>query len=387
MNTILNGADIFCLRAASYKNIRFGLVTNNAATCLDGSPSRLALLQAGINIVVLFSPEHGLSARGEDGAYQHHHTDTITQLPVVSLYSDHLMPSASEMAGIDCLLFDIPDVGCRFYTYLWTMTYAMEACASNQKPFIVLDRPNPGGAMPEHAEGPMLDETNCASFIGRWNIPVRHCCTLGELAKYFAATRIKSIGLQVIKVEHWNRNQAVAEAGWLFVATSPAITDPETVLLYPGMGLLEGINVNEGRGTAQAFKKMGAPWLDAQQINQAFNDLQLPGIQSKAIDYVPEWGLYAGERCYGLQFAITDSKSFRPVSAGLALLQLVVSMHPADCKERLYPTVANPSGTGHLDKLTGVYHAFWKLKNGQALSASLLPKEWATLIQPYLLYY
>jgi uncharacterized protein YbbC (DUF1343 family) len=284
------------------------------------------------------------------------------------------------------VLFDIPDVGCRFYTYLWTMTYVMEACALHNKPLVILDRPNPIGADIDKAEGPTLDEKYCSSFIGRWNIPVRHSCTLGELATFFAATRIKNLNLDIIKVQNWNRNKIAAEAGWNFVPTSPAIPDIETALLYPGMGLLEGIIVNEGRGTNSPFKIIGAPWIDAVQLNTTFNNLQLPGIKSMAISFTPAWGMYPGEVCKGLQFSITDTRCSRPVETGLQLLQLIISLYPKECKERLYPTVPNPTGGGHLDKLTGVYHAFEKIKKGELLSTKLKPTDWKEIIQPYLLY-
>ena len=296
------------------------------------------------------------------------------------------MPTAEDLAAIDIVLFDIPDVGCRFYTYLWTMTYVMEACALHNKPLIILDRPNPISGNIKKAEGPMLDEKNCSSFIGRWDIPIRHSCSLGELAIYFVATKIKDINLDVIKVQNWNRKHTATEAGWHFVPTSPAIQDIETALLYPGMGLLEGINVNEGRGTDSSFKVMGAPWIDAEQLHIAFNNLQLPELKNTVINYTPDWGLYAGEVCHGLQFSATNSHSFYPVETGLQLLQLIISLYPEYCTERLYPTVANPTGSGHLDKLTGIYQSFEKIKKGELILAKLQPATWNEIIQPYLLY-
>ena len=176
-----------------------------------------------------------------------------------------------------------------------------------------------------------------------------------------------------------------------FIPTSPAIQDMETALLYPGMGLLEGINVNEGRGTNSSFKIVGAPWIDAQQLNKNFTSLQLTGIKSLAVSYVPAYGMYANENCNGLGFSVTDFNRFQPVQAGLKLLQLIISLYPEECKERLYPTVANPSGGGHLDKLTGVYQCFEKIKNGDLPSTELQQKDpittgWRELIQPHLLY-
>jgi uncharacterized protein YbbC (DUF1343 family) len=386
MGKLLFGVDYLLLQKNKFSHSRIGLVTNNAATTSSGEFSRVALLKAGFTVIKLLSPEHGLTTKGEDGAYQSNSIDSLTQIPIISLYGNQLMPTAEDLADIDIVLFDIPDIGCRFYTYLWTLTYVMEACTLYNKPLIILDRPNPIGGDIDKAEGPMLDEKHCSSFIGRWNIPVRHSCTLGELAVYFASTRVKELNLDVIKVQNWNREQSASEAGWHFVATSPAIKNEETALLYPGMGLLEGINVNEGRGTNSPFKIMGAPWIDAQRLNETFNNLQLPGIKSIAYSYVPESGMYANESCNGLLFSITDSNNFRPVKTGLRLLHLIASLYPEHYKERLYKTVANPSGGSHLDKLTGVYRSFEKIKNGELIDTTLQPKEWKEKIQPYLLY-
>jgi len=391
METVLFGIDSFLSKAAAYNNARFGLVTNHAALTSTGISGRVALLQAGFTVTQLFSPEHGLSVRGVDGAYQPDSIDQLTQLPITSLYGDHLIPTAADLAELDMVVFDIPDVGCRFYTYLWTLTYVMEACAQQNKPLIILDRPNPIGGDIQHSEGPMLDEKNCSSFIGRWNIPVRHSCTLGELARYFSATRIKDLNLKVIPVQNWNRKQTVTESGWHFVPTSPAIRDPETALLYPGLGLLEGLNVNEGRGTASPFKLFGAPWINAEQIHSAFTDLPLPGIHSEPITYTPESGYYSGEICQGLQFSVSDNQVFQPVKTGLHIIQLIKKLYPEKTGERLYHTVANPTGTGHLDKLTGVYRSFEKIKNPELLitmngKTDPVWMVWKKMIGPYLLY-
>lgn len=384
MTKVQFGIDSFLRHTNDKKQLRYGLVTNNVATTSGGEPSRLALLKAGFTIKKLFSPEHGLTAKGEDGSFQSNSIDTMTDLPVISLYSNRLQPSHDDLNDIDIILFDIPDVGCRFYTYLWTMTYVMEACAANDKPIIIFDRPNPIGGDLDKAEGPGLDETSCSSFIGRWNIPVRHSCTLGELATYFAGTKINNCDLQIIKVKNWNRLLSVSEANWHFLPTSPAIRDAETALLYPGMGLLEGINVNEGRGTEYPFKICGAPWIDDSLLYKAFAQSKPAGIVIKEISYIPETGIYSGATCYGLKISLTDAHSFKPVKTVLQLLHLITRLFPGKCEERLYPTVANPSGRGHLDKLTGIPHSFEKIKTGSTLSTDV--NYWKETIRPFLLY-
>jgi len=379
---ILSGIDQL-LQQHQYKAIRLALVTNNAAFTAAGIHSRAALLQQGFLLVKLFSPEHGLTAKGADGAFQHHTTDELTGLPVISLYGDRLAPAAADLADVDAVLFDIPDVGCRFYTYLWTMTHVMEACASYGKPLIIADRPNPVSGDLTMAEGPWLDEEACASFIGRWNIPVRHCCTLGELAQYFKASRIPALQMEVITVKNWSRDQVATKEG--FVPTSPAIREPETALIYPGTGLLEGVNVNEGRGTEQPFRICGAPWIDAEALWLAFEKEPIDGLGSQPCSYVPLESLYAGQHCHGLQFTVTDPTKFRPVAMGLHLQQTIARMYPGHLEERLYRTQANPSGAAHLDKLLGVKDAFRKIKCGEIIFTEVA-SEWAGMIQPHLLY-
>ena len=293
MKKLLFGIDRFIQQKDKFKNLRFALLTNNAATSAVGILSRVALMQSGVYLVKLFSAEHGLTAQAEDGSFQDDIWDPITDLPVISLYGDRLKPSQNDLADVDGVLVDIPDVGCRFYTYLWTMTYVMEACATFKKSLFILDRPNPIGGNLDLAEGPMLDELHCSSFIGRWSMPIRHSCTLGELACYFGATRVKNLDLEIIETQNFKRELSAKSVNSIFSPPSPAIRDAETALLYPGVGLLEGINVNEGRGTEFPFKIFGAPWINASQLHKSFERLQIPGITSQAQSFKPSFGLYS----------------------------------------------------------------------------------------------
>ena len=380
------GIDHLLLLSPAWKQQRLALVTNNAATTSDGTKSRKALTENGFNLVCLFSPEHGLSATGGDGTAQQDGRDELTGLPVLSLYGDRVRPAATDLGGIDFVLFDIPDAGCRFYTYVWTLSHVMETCAENNIPLIVLDRPNPLGGDPDLAEGPMLDEATCSSFIGRWNIPVRHSCTLGELARYFAAAYIPSVQLEIIPLLHWNRQTTASAADWLFVPASPAIHDPETVALYPATCFLEGVNVNEGRGTGEDFSVCGAPWINATELETNFLALQAEGVVAGAHQFTPAWGLYAGEPCAGLKFRVTDESLFRPVKTGLLLLQVLKQLYPDMLKERLYITVANPAGTGHLDRLTGIKNAFLQIDSGELIRATETLGDWKEKTRAFLLY-
>lgn len=380
---LMLGIDVLLEAPGSLKNLRLALVTNDAALTGNDKPARTALLENGFQVKKLFSPEHGINRMGDDGAPQTDGIDPLTGLPIISLYGDKMAPNEADLAEIDAVLFDIPDIGCRFYTYLWTMTHVMEACARYQKRFILTDRPNPIGALLSNAEGPMLNETHCSSFIGRWNIPVKHACTIGELCCFFAETRIKSLEFNVIRLENYDRTLTGADYG--FTPTSPAMPDVETAILYPGTGLLEGINVNEGRGTPEPFKKCGAPWLNSGQLIQKMQELDIPGIEFKTAEYMPETGLYVGETCNGLEWRLTPPEQFSAVKTGILLLQAIIELHPEQVTERLYTTHANPTGSAHLNKLLGQPNAFERLKKGEAIETDL-GCSWMETIKPFLLY-
>lgn len=377
------GVDIFLKSGIAYKQAPLALVTNNAATTSVGVPSRVAFVQNGFNLRKLFSPEHGISVTGADGASQDNAIDPVTGLPVISLYGQRLSPLEEDFADIDICIFDIPDAGCRFYTYLWTMTYVMEACAKFNKPFLVLDRPNPIGADLSKVEGPMLDEENCSSFIGRWSIPLKHGCTLGELALYFAAVKIKDLEIEIIKAGNYDRQSMTNN--FLFIPTSPAIADPATALLYPGMGLLEGVNVNEGRGTGKPFRICGAPWINAYELQGVLLEKHLPGVTIIPCVYKAAAAPYKDESCHGIELQVTDPNEFCSVNTGIAMLQSIRQLYPLQFKERLYSTHVNPSGRFHLDKLLGIQNAFARLERGQAFEIDVADR-WKTEMNSFLLY-
>ncbi|MBK8952665.1 MAG: DUF1343 domain-containing protein [Chitinophagaceae bacterium] len=378
------GIEILLQQSAPWKEMKIAMVTNNAASTFSGEKSRGALLKNGFQLIKFFSPEHGIAVTGADGAYQRHTTDMLTSLPVISLYGDVLAPDAAALQDVDAVLFDIPDVGCRYYTYLWTMTNVMEACAACHKPLIILDRPNPTGALLHKTEGPMLDETHCTSFIGRWNIPLKHCCTLGELAQYFAATRTTNLQLHIIKAKGYQRHH-LAGIDFPFVPTSPAIQNVHAAMLYPGTGLLEGVNICEARGTEFPFSMCGAPWINGEKLASAIQEQSLPGIEAVAVQYTPSSGIYTGIECRGVKWRVTDVASFNAVQTGLALLQTVHHLYPQHLQERLYKTVANPSGEGHLDKLLGVQNALIKIQKDDGFVMDV-KAEWKKMIGDYLLY-
>jgi uncharacterized protein YbbC (DUF1343 family) len=387
---ILFGIDHLLQQPEQIKNQRIALVTNNAARTRNGISSRLALIKNGFNLICLFSPEHGIEATGEDGKPMPNGTDALTQLPIISLYGNTLKPSAKDLENIDLVLFDIPDIGSRFYTYLWTLTYVMEACAASNKKLIVLDRPNPISANLSLAEGPMLDEDS-ASFIGRWPIPIRHSCSLGELAQYFNATQQLKCNLTIIPFSFCERTDFQPDWGNAFVATSPAIQSFESMLLYPGMCLLEATNISEGRGTNQAFCIAGTPWMDNKKVAGLFNQLGLDEVDATPIHFTPIAGKYKDQQCNGIQLTIKEPTYFQSVTSGLLLIQLIKALHPTKFEWAPYCTQVNPDGKNHLDKLLGIPNseALFDLPLNQfiaSITKLTAVNNWKNEVAPYLIY-
>jgi uncharacterized protein YbbC (DUF1343 family) len=394
MHRIQYGIDTLLAQDPEWKRLHIGLVTNHAATTSHFIPSRLALLQHGFNVVQLFSPEHGLDTTGADGHAMGNASDPLTGLSITSLYGDKLAPTQTDLAGINIMLFDIPDVGSRFYTYLWTLTHVMEACSANNIPLIIADRPNPLSGNLLLAEGPLLDEANCSSFIGRWSIPVRHGCTLGELARFFNETKNIKCSLTVIPCMHWSRLQFFTDWSHSFVPLSPAITDFESALLYPGLCFLEATNVSEGRGTATPFRIAGAPWLQANETATLFNSLVASvsqNVYARPIVFTPVEGKYTGQQCNGVMLHVTDPAAFLPVAIGWLLIRIIKEIHPAEFTWATYPTHVNPSGKKHLDLLSGIQNAE-QLFNVpltsfvHELKTYIIPGDWVVEVQPYLMY-
>jgi uncharacterized protein YbbC (DUF1343 family) len=359
---------------------RVGMVTSNVATTSAGALSRVALRDAGVNLVRLFGPEHGLVGTAADGAAVADDIDPVTHLPVVSLYGQYVRPTPDALADLDAIIFDIPDVGARFYTYIWTLSHVMEACAEAGKPLYVLDRPNPLGGDLNAVEGPILDEKNLSSFVGRWNIPIRYSLTIAELARLWNIERKIACDLRIVPCANWDRSMHWPDTGLPFVQLSPAMPSYETALFYPGTCLIEGTNLSEGRGTDAPFRLIGSPWLDAEALARSIEDV--PGCRAEPATFTPAGRKHAGQVCRGVRLQSTDERSLRPVALGLRLIAAVRRLHPDRFEWLPYETAANQTGHQHFDRLVGSLGVRDAIERSDWTSAP----GWRERATPHLLY-
>jgi len=303
--------------APELRTLRLGLVSHPAAVLPDLTGSLDALRTAGFRLTALFGPEHGFGGAAADGATVGDAVEARTGLPVYSLYGETQEPSQESLSLVDALVFDMQDVGVRFYTYLSTLYYVLRGAGKFGKKVFVLDRPNPvTGTL---IEGGAL-EPGFESFVGIVNIPMRHGMTLGELARFMNAEYALGADLRVVKMQGWRRDMWFDETGLPWVSTSPAMPHLSTAILYPGMCLLEGTNLSLGRGTALPFEVCGAPWLDGHALAEAMNALKLTGVRFRPAMFTPTSSNHAGRECSGVQVHVTDRNALRPVEMTLHLI-------------------------------------------------------------------
>ncbi|ARI77719.1 exo-beta-N-acetylmuramidase NamZ family protein [Halobacillus mangrovi] len=299
-----------------------------------------------VNLTALYGPEHGVRGSAQAGEYVEYYIDEATGLPVYSLYGSTRKPTPEMLEGIDVLLFDIQDVGTRFYTYIYTMAYAMEAAQEKNIEFIVLDRPNPLSG--EAVEGPVLND-EYSSFVGKYEIPLRHGMTVGELAKLFNKEFGIGADLTVVEMDHWKRDMYYDETPLEWVLPSPNMPTLDTALVYPGAALIEGTNVSEGRGTTKPFELIGAPYIDSTELASALNELELPGVDFRAASFTPSFSKHAGELSHGVQIHVTDKEAFQPVTTGVSLVKTIHDLYPEDFEFR----AENSEGVSFFDLLVG----------------------------------
>lgn len=321
---IKTGLDILMHEQTSLlTNKKVGLVSMPAAVMPNLASSLEAMRSVGINVTALFGPEHGFGGAALDGAKVGDAVDMRTGLPVFSLYGQHYEPTPEMLANIDVFVFDMQDVGVRFYTYLSTLFYILKAAGQSGKPVYLLDRPNPiNGDIIEGGEV----EPGFESFVGIVNVPIRHGMTLGELAQFMNVEYQLDANLHVIEMRNWKRTIWFDETGLPWVPTSPAMPHLSTATLYPGMCLLEGTNLSLGRGTALPFELCGAPWLDGCALAEEMTALNLSGVRFRPLVFTPSASNHSGSECQGVQVHIFDRDGLRPVTMALNLIAIAQRM-------------------------------------------------------------
>jgi len=369
-------------------NQKIGIVTNHTGLDSRGRPNWIAIEEGtSAEVVAIFTPEHGLSGKFLAGERVAHGSEMASHLPeIFSLYGTTKKPTAEMLNGIDLMIYDIQDIGARFYTYITTLGLVMEAAAEDNVPVLVLDRPNP--ITGTNVSGSILDLTY-QSFVGYYPIPVQYGLTPGEIAQMIAGEEwIDSIPeLDVIPMINWSRELWFDETTIPWVATSPNIPDVATATVYPGTCFLEATNISEGRGTPLPFLQVGAPWIDGKLLSQKLNQLDLKGVVFRPVSFVPRHPEKSGHRkyheetCYGVRIVVTDRRKYDPVLSGVHLLNLIHEMYPNELEIR-EDSLNRLFGTDDLSKLFRGELILQEILDIMANNKSLFMK----LRKPYLLY-
>ncbi len=311
-----------------FKNKQVALITNATGYNSEGV-STITVLQEKINLSLLFSPEHGIKGNYKEGALIENAVDTSSKLQVYSLYGKRKKPTKEMLKNIDVVCFDIQDVGSRFYTYIYTMAYAMQACKEEGKTFVVFDRPNPisGNAV----EGFILKD-EFSSFVGLYSIAQRHGMTAGELALMFNKEFGIGCNLYIIPLKNWKRSQYFEDLSLIWHPSSPNIPTAETALVYSGVCLFEGCNISVGRGTTMPFRYIGAPFIEAEVLSSRLNQENLSGVQFFPCYFTPSASIYASQNCEGVYIAVKNKKTFAPVKTAVTIFKLLKELYPQSFK-------------------------------------------------------
>jgi len=309
------------------RNSRAGLLVHPASVSSRLSYTRdICLNSDKFSVTSFFGPQHGLWGETQDNMIEWQgFRDKKTCLPVYSLYGSTRKPSHNMLENIDVMIIDLQDIGARYYTFIWTMALAMEACQEMNKAVVVLDRPNPITGC--HVEGPVL-KPEFSSFVGLRRLPVRHGMTIGEVGLYLKDAYYPDLDFMVIPLQGWKREMWFDHTGLPWVLPSPNMPTRETATVYPGMCLLEGTNLSEGRGTTRPFEIFGAPFIDPEILTRRLHDYRLPGVIFRPLHFLPTFQKHAGTLCGGAQIHISDRERFRPFKTATAILKTVYELLP-----------------------------------------------------------
>ena len=329
------------------KGLRVGLVTNHTGLSRGGKATIDLLAAApGVKLVCLFSPEHGIRGT-EDREGITDSTDKATGLPVFSLYGKTRRPLPGQLAGVDALVFDIKDIGCRFYTYISTMLECMKAAAESGRRFIVLDRVNPINGVT--VDGPLPQGS--LTFVACHSIPLRHGMTIGELAKLFASESKLKLQLSVIPVEGWDRRRDLEATDLKWINPSPNMRSLDAATLYPGVALIEFCNVSVGRGTDTPFLLVGAPWMDGAKLAAALQAEELPGLKVSAAEFTPTAATHKDVPCKGVRFSVKDRSKIQSVRTGIALTTAIQRLFGEQFKiDPMQKLLLHPAGLASIRK-------------------------------------
>jgi uncharacterized protein YbbC (DUF1343 family) len=335
---VQSGLDVLLDEPRPILGQTIGLVTNQSAVTADLRHSaRVLAAGRGWKLKMLFGPEHGIWGEAQDMAQVEHTRDPLTGLPVHSLYGESkekLIPPADLLKSLDALVIDMQDIGSRYYTFIYTMALCMRAAAPLGVRVIVLDRPNPIDGI--HLEGNIREE-KYSSFVGMFPLPTRHGMTAGELARYFNARFNLGCDLEVVPMRGWKRSMWWGDTGLAWVIPSPNMPTVFTAAVYPGMCLIEGTNLSEGRGTTHPFELFGAPWFDPFKLSDALNHLDLPGVIFRPHYFMPTFQKHAGKACGGVELHVMDRRKFEPYRTGLWCVKVARDLAPQQFDWRREP--------------------------------------------------
>lgn len=326
LQSVRSGADRLEQSASAYlAGKRIGVLTNpTGITRHFRSTVDVCAGQSAGKLTALFACEHGIRGERQAGLLFEDETEPVLGIPVFSLYGKHRAPTPEMLETVDAIVFDFQDLGVRFYTYLTTLIYTMQACAKAGKELIVLDRPNPLGG--RNVEGGILRD-GYQSMVGGWPVPFRTGLTIGEFARLIQDQSEPKCNLQVVPLEGWRRDMEYPETGMPWVMPSPNMPTMDTVRVYAGTCLFEGTNLSEGRGTTRPFEMIGAPWLDGRRVADSMNRRGLPGVTFHPVYFTPMFSKHKGELCGGVQVYVNDPAEYRAVRTGLYLLEQIQEMH------------------------------------------------------------
>ena len=367
------------------KGARVGLICHQASVDSRLRHAVSLFQEKKIRLTALFAPEHGLWGVAQDQIPISRVREGA--VPVYSLYGDQRYPGEECLQEVDVLVCDLQDVGSRYYTFIWTMTLAMQACAKYRKKFVVLDRPNPING--KTLEGPVLDP-RFASFVGLYPVPVRHGMTIGEMALWINEVFQIGADLEVIPMKGWNRGMTFDETGLPWVPPSPNMPTPDTAWVYPGACLIEGTHLSEGRGTTRPFETLGAPYIKPDELADSLNKDRVAGVIFRACRFEPTFHKFQGRSCGGVQIHVTDRARFKPFMTALKLIQRIRELYPDDFAWRdppyEYETEKLP-----FDILCGTDQIRRAIESGRPLTD--LARSWEPALrlfekqrQPFLLY-